>query len=442
MNTNVAKSPLSWAYQAGTAPKHLAQSVALEESPVPGALHTGVTIIACLLTVFMVWAAFTNVNEVAVAQGQIIPSGYIQTVQHLEGGMVREILVEDGQLVEKGQPLLKLDDTNANADLGQMMARQHSLELQASRLRSFARDDGAVKPLTPEEQAILTSMEEARTSQQNVLNDQIAQKDKELQGIIATRAALQKNLVLIREEYAINKKMAARGSVSKMAVMSSERDKNMMEGQLAESISQENQALAARDEIVNRLQSLQADLKQEAMKNLGQIEAELAEINKSITKLQSASNRTTIDAPIRGIVKGLSVHTIGSVIEQGQTLLEIVPVDEEMMVEALVSPSDVGNLKPGQSVNIKVTAYDFARFGSVPGTLESVSASTFQSEDKKSFYKTRIKLERNYIGKNPDKNIILPGMVIQADIITGKKTILEYLLKPIHTTMQTAFQER
>ena len=229
-------------------PRHMTQSIALEESPVPGAMRMGVNIVAILLLTFLVWSAFAKVQEVASAQGEIVPSGHVQTIQHLEGGLIKEILVEDGQLVEKGQPLVKLDDTNANADLGQMRARQNSLKLQAERLRSFANNNALPRDLTADEQAILTSMEEARTSQEAVLRDQISQKERELQGIISSRASLQRNLQLAQEEYAINNKLSERGSVSRVAVMSSERQVNALKGELETSISLENQTTAALNE--------------------------------------------------------------------------------------------------------------------------------------------------------------------------------------------------
>ena len=407
--------------QVSSTPKYLTQSIALEESNMPNVMRTGVNIIGSLLVLFFCWATFADVQEVAVAQGEIVPSGHIQTIQHLEGGIVREIMVEDGQLVEKGQPLLKLDDTNANADLGQMKARQTALQFQASRLKMFAEDSSGTKPLSADEQAILTSMQEARAGQESVINDQIQQKQKELQGILDTRKSLERNLTLANEELKINRTLAEKGSVSRMAVMTSERQVNELQGTLATSISQQNQIEAGLNESKSRLSSLGADLKQDAMKNLGTVQAELDEINKSIAKLESASDRTTVEAPMRGVIKGLSVHTIGSVVEQGKTLMEIVPVDEEMVVEALVSPSDIGNLKTGQNVNVKVTAFDFSRFGAVPGKLQSISASTFQKENGQSFYKARIKLDRNYVGHEAGKNIILPGMVVSADIITGEK---------------------
>lgn len=431
----------SWINQGP--PRSLTQSIALEESPVPGIMRTGVMIISVLTAVFVMWAAFAHVEEVASATGQIVPSGYIQDIQHLEGGIVREIMVQEGDLVAKGQPLLKLDDTSANADFGQMSARQESLQLQATRLRNFA--DGKIdttKPLTVDEQAILQSMEDARSSQRNVLNDQISQREKELAGLKASKASLQKNIVLMKEEYQMNKDLERKGSASKLMVMTAERELNTMQGQMAEVNSQEKQTEDAIKEIQSRVASLDADLKQEALKSLGQVEAELAEINKSITKLKSVSDRTTVSAPVRGLVKGLSVHTLGAVIEPGRVLMEIVPVEEELLVEALVSPSDIGNLQPGQHVKVKVSAYDFSRYGSIPGQLKSVSASTFQNEQGMAYYKAKIKLHRNYAGKDPMRNIVLPGMTVQTDIVTGEKTILQYLLKPIYSATQTAFHER
>ncbi len=437
-----APAVTGWHYPGNTIPRQLTQSIALEESHVPGALSTSVNIIGIMLGLFLVWAAFTRVQEVAVAQGQIVPSSYVQNIQHLEGGIVREILVEDGEIVEKGQPLIRLDDTNANADLGQMKARQKSLRLQAARLRNFAASEGSMDNLDASEREILASMEAARTSQQNVLKDQLNQKEKELQGVLATRGALEKNLALAREEHKINRALSKRGSVSKMAVMMSERQVNELQGQVAMSVSQENQVRAALDEMRNRLASLGADLKQDAMKNLGQVEAELAELDKGIAKLESASARTVLDAPVRGVVKGLNVHTLGAVVEQGKTLLEIIPLEGDLMAEALIAPNDIGNVREGQEVTVKVTAYDYSRFGSIKGRLETVSASTFQDEEGKSFYKTKIRLDKNHVGKNPAMNTVMPGMIVQADIITGNKTVLDYLLKPIHKATQTAFRER
>ncbi len=441
---SIATTPANWLDNDDT-PRALSQSIALEESHVPGILQTSIGLITGFMGIFLFWASLSPVEEVATASGQIIPSGYIQNIQHLDGGIIQDIMVEDGQLVEKGQPLLKLDATNAEADLGQMKSRQTTLRLQAERLRSFATgnlSNSKNHTLTAEELEILRSMEESRATQQDVLRDQLAQREKELEGIKSTRAMLEKNVVLMKREYDINRRMTARGSGSQIQEMTSERELNALRGQLSETMSQEKRAYDGINEARNRLQSLDAGLKEEAMKTLGQVEGELAETTKSIAKLENTSQRTTITSPVRGLVKGLNVHTIGSVVEPGRVLMEIVPVEEELMVEALISPADIGNLEKGQEVKVKVSAYDFARYGNISGEIDKISASTFQSEDGQSFYKAKVKLSRNYVGTNIGKNQILPGMTVQADIVTGKKTVLEYLLKPIHQATQNAFQEK
>ncbi len=422
-------------------PPHLTQSIALEESPLPHLLRAIVVNIGALLSIFLLWAALTSVEEIASASGQVIPSGYVQAVQHLEGGIVKEIIVHEGDLVEKGQPLIRLDNTSAGADLGQMQAREKSLKAQAERLRQFTQSEASGHKMTKDEQAILNSMEESRDSQRRVITDQIAQKEKELKAFTATRTALEKNMALMEKENTIKQNLAKKGYGSELMALTSQRDFNQMEGTLEEARQQEQAAQDALNEAKSRMESLNADLKSQAMKNLGETEAQIAEVNKSLEKFEGTANRTLVLSPVRGIVKGLNVHTIGAVAEQGKVLLEIVPIDEELMVEAMVLPDDVGHLKPAQTVKVKVSAFDFSRYGSVAGTLGSVSASTFQAEDGKSFYKARIKLEHPYVGDDPKRNLIMPGMTVQADIVTGEKSVLRYLLKPIYVAAEGAFHE-
>lgn len=206
--------------------------------------------------------------------------------------------------------------------------------------------------------------------------------------------------------------------------------------------NQQTRAEDAIREAENRLRSLDADLKQDAMKTLGLVEAELEEVTKSLAKVEAAAVRTVAFAPVRGVVKGLSVHTLGAVIEPGKVLMEIVPLDEEMEVEAVISPMDIFHLKEGQPVNIKVSTFDFSRYGSITGRLKTISATTFQTEKNESFYKVKVKLDRNYVGNDPALNLILPGMTVQTDIVTGEKTILQYLLKPMYVAANNAFHER
>lgn len=423
-------------------PEGLTNPITLEESPLPHVMKGSVAVIALLVSVFLGWAALTPVEEIATASGQTVPSGYIQSVQYVDGGVVREILVADGDLVEAGQPLLRFDDTNARADLGQMKARQTSLRLQAERLRRFVGQESQGAVLTEEETAILVSMEEARAGQQRVLRDQIAQKEQERHALSSNRIALAKNLTLMGRENAIRQNLASKGYGSQLMALNSERDLNQMQGKMEENSDQNRRADEALREARNRLTSLGADLKQEAMKNLGQNEAELMELKQSLEKLEHTASRTVIDSPVRGIVKGLSVHTIGAVVEPGKLLMEVVPVGETLLVEASVSPSDVGHMTAGQPVRVKVTAFDYTRYGAVSGHLLGVSASTFQTEKGESYYKARIGLDRHYVGPESAMNLILPGMVVQADIVIGKKSVLQYLLKPIQHAVSGAFHER
>lgn len=422
-------------------PRYLTQALPLEEAPIPRLLAFGVVTIACILAVFLTWSAMTPIQESASATGQVIPSGYVQSVQHPDGGIIKKILVEDGQLVEPGQILMELDNTNANADLGQMQARQEALVSQSSRLKHFVSQSSTAGKLSASEAAILKSMQEARASQQSVLREQIAQKQQELRALSVTAAALSKNIDLIMQENAIHRSMAEKGIGSRLMVMESDRELNQIRGQLNETIIQQSRARDAIREAQNRMQSLDADLKQDAMKNLGQVEAELNEVNKSIAKVQATADRTIVTAPVRGLVKGLTIHTLGAVVEPGKVLMEIVPVQKELLVEAMVSPTDIGHLKEGQQVKVKIAAFDFSRYGSIEGHLRSISASTFQTEDGATFYKIKVGLEKNYVGADPKHNLILPGMTVQADIVTGEKTLLQYLLKPIHLMTSTAFHE-
>lgn len=423
----------------------LTRSLALDELPPPYLYLGGSVIIGACLALFILWSAVTPVDEVASASGQVIPNGHVQMVQHLEGGIVRKILVTDGQQVEVGQILVILDPIHARTDLDRLKSRQNALQLQAERLRQFANEahyrPTSSKDLTDNERVILNSMEEARQKQKDVLHDQIAQKHKEITGIRAMRMTLNKNKTLVEQEHAMHAEMARNGVGSQLTAMTSRRELNQITGQVQELGSQEARAQDAVRELQSRLQAVDADLKQDTMKNLGLIEAELDDIHKSMMRAQDTLKRTQVVSPVRGIVKGLTLYTEGGVVEPGKSLMEVVPVEKELLIEAMLPPSEIGNVREGQPVKVKISAYDFSRFGNIEGWLDGISASTFQGEEGQTFYKVKIRLERNYVGNNPERHVIVPGMQAQVDIVTGDKTILQYLLKPVRVAMDKAFSE-
>lgn len=422
-------------------PKQLTQSIALEESRLPHILRLSVALIGAFMGIFLLWATLTDIEEVALASGEVVPSGYVQSVQHLEGGIVQEIYVQEGDVVERGDPLIRLDDTSAGADLNQMLARKKSLNLRAERLRKFAGAVSNGEALDEEEKAILNSMEVARERQKHVLTAQLTQKRDELNGLTAKRKALEKNVQITQKQHDIHRSLADKGYGSELMALNAAKDLNQTQGQMQEAQNQENSAIAAIDEADSRLKSLEADLKQQTMEELGTVDAELAELHETLEKYQHMAHRTLMISPVKGVVKGLNVHTLGAVVEPGSVLLELVPLDKAMMVEANINPADVGHLNPGQKVNIKISAYDFSRYGSIHGTLNQISATTFQTEDGGTFYKARIMLDQSHVGNNKGRNLILPGMTLEAGIITGEKSVLAFLLKPLHVAMDSAFSE-
>ncbi len=402
-----------------------------------------VVITGSLMLAFLVWGHFTVFDESISASGQLLPAGHVQSVQHLEGGTISEIYVEDGELVDKGQQLLRLNGNSAQADLAQMHSRQDSLKAELSRLKTFSSPQTAGSPLslTDDEKAILTSMEQSRDRQRAVLDMQISQKKKEFLSLSLTKTMMNKNLHLLKHENGIKMSLAAKGFGSQLMAITSQRELNEAEAKFNDIVSMEARAQDALEEAKRKRQALDADLLQQAMKRYGEIQAQLAELSSSLTKLEDAAARTIITSPVRGYIKGLGVHTLGGVVEAGKLLLEIVPINTPLQLEAIIEPQDIARVHEGEKVKIKVSAYDYARYGYATGHVSNVSASTFQTAEGRAFYKTKIALDQPYIGNADSGARLSAGMTVDASIITGEKTVLQYLLKPVYTLSEGAFRE-
>lgn len=428
----------------------LTRSVLYEEVPNQDLMRLTIIVIGVAFVLFIVWAGITNVNEVARAKGEIIPSGYSQIVQHLEGGIVSDILVEEGDLVESGQIIMRMGGIGAEEDYAALAQKQASLSLQAERLRALAYDK------TPEfsdfangddeavayQQRILESARQAYESERKVLEDQLSQKQKVLERLQGEKDTADKELSAGKELLAMKTTLERKGSVSRKDVIDSQREVNRLEGEVRSVESEIDAATQAISEFENRLQTLQNKSTDAALKELEEVENQMAQNKETLNKLQGRVQRMSVRAPVRGLVKGMRINTIGGVIGPGEPIMEIVPLDRTLIVEAHIEPRDIGNLRVGQPARVKVSAFDFSRYGVIEGTLEFLSATTFVNEEGRSYYKGRIVLDKNHVGPDPKKNLILPGMTVEADIITGEKTVLAYLLKPIHTSLNSAFRER
>jgi len=425
----------------------------LEEAGTPKPLRTAMFAVSGLVACAIAWAAITKVDEVAVGQGQILPSTRVQVIQHLEGGIVREILVRDGARVKKGQVLIRLDKAAAMAELDQERAKETILSLQADRLEAFAGGKGwkpikltgklkRYRHLVADQLALLAQQLRERMSQRVVIESQIRQRQAELVVLAKAEASLKRQVAIVEESYQMRRRLLKQGVTSRADYLEIKRDRERTAGELT---SVRARTRKAKDELVEarqKLQELGERLRSEALAERGKITAELAQVREKLKRLQDRVSRLEVRAPADGFVKGLKVNTEGGVIQPGQPIMEVVPFGRNLIVESRITTRDVGHVQVGQRAKVKIDTYDFARYGPVHGTLTSISATTFQDDDGRPYYKGIIKLDRTYAGRNPKANPITPGMTVQAEVITGSKSVLAYLLKPIYTTLQSGLRER
>lgn len=428
--------------------RYLTLALQLEEGRPPRLMRFTVWLVAAIIACAIGWAAITKVAQVARAPGEIIPNGHSQPIQHLEGGIVREAAVREGDLVEAGQVLVRLDHTGVLAELEQVRTRESSLRLQAERLRAFAEgrvaalENAEEESLSADQTAILRSQEKARLSQRAVLERQLAGRRADLEALLSQQKTLQRQIVITAEALEMRKTLTQQGLNSKLTFLDVQREMNRVQGELSTVTVNIGRAREAIAEAEQRLIELDSRLSADAMRELGAVTSELRQVEELRVKLEDRVARTEIVSPVRGIVKDLRAYAAGAVIQPGGFVAEVVPLGRELIVEARVSPSDIGQLRPGQPVAVKVSTYDFAQFGSVPGQLVHVSPSTFHGPNVAPFYKALVRLERGYAGEDPARNPLLPGMTVLADIKTDERTVLRFLLNPVYRAIDTAFQER
>lgn len=429
--------------------RYLPQSVKMEEAVNPHIVNLSMTLISAAIVIFILWASFTEINEVAKADGEIVPKGFVQLVQHLDGGIVTEILTGEGDLVKEGQVLVSIDDGGAREDLAEAISLQNSLEVHNERIHAYVENREPIfstfvddEDIVQKQLRIFQSTMKARKKEQHVIEDQIAQRKDILDTLQARLETLQKNSAITEEIVEMKRGLMEKGSVSKNEYLEAQKDLNNLQGDIAELQADIAGAQNAHAEYKNRLSSLKATHRDDDYDQVDRIEADLRQNKEVVRKLESRVSRLDIKAPVTGLVKGLKLNTIGGVVEQGQTLMEIVPVDKNLVIEAKISTADIGHVAVGQKVKVKLHSYDFSRYGAMEGRLDFVTATTFLDDNGEPYYRGRVVLVHDYIGGIFQDNKILPGMTVEVDIVTGKKSIIAYLLKPIGRAVQTAMTER
>jgi HlyD family secretion protein/adhesin transport system membrane fusion protein len=429
--------------------RHLSQSARLEEALSPKIVRATMGVISLSVLAFIVWASRTNVYEIARSPGEVVPYGFQQVVQHLEGGIVREILVQEGQLVEQGDVLLRLDPADVAGELEQARARRTTLQLQAERLRAFIEDRepdfsafAADAPdLLQDQAASFESMLSAQREERLVIEDQIEQKRAALDLLDSEIATAQENLRIVSDLHGRRQELSAQGHVSEVRLLETAQQLNEIRGDVERLTAQRELSQRELSEFEARLRSLDARHRSTAHENLDAVEAELIQVREVVRRYEDRAGRLDVRAPVRGLVKGLAVNTIGGVIGPGDVVMEIVPLDRPLVVQLKIPPRHIGHLATGQTVRVNFSSFDPTRYGVTEGRLDFVSATTFVGDDGERYYQGRVTLPSGHIGSNPN-NLVMPGMTVMANIITGEKTILDYLLQPVRASMSTAFSER
>jgi adhesin transport system membrane fusion protein len=408
-------------------------------------------VVALLVVAFGGWAAFAHIDEVAVGMGKIIPSSQIQMIQNLEGGILAETLVKEGEMVEQGQVLLRVDATGFQSELRQNRAKQMALEGQIARLTAETEGrDIAFPPhilasrpdVAERESALFRSRLSELEASLDGIGQQIEQRRQEVNNLKSREHSLTRSLSFAQQELSMSLELAEKGYRSKLEVLKLRQKFTELEGQLDSTRIAVPQAQAALSEAERKLEERRHAHRSLALAELTQYRSELAGLNEALSAQEDRVTRREVRSPVHGIVKHLKVHTIGGVIQPGADLVEIVPVDDQLLVEARVSPSDIAFIRPGQKATVKLTAYDYSIYGGLEAELDHISADSLMTERGEPYYLIRVRTKQNHLGNDDKKLAVMPGMVASVDIITGDKTILQYIMKPLLKTTERALRER
>ncbi|HDG1680594.1 TPA: HlyD family type I secretion periplasmic adaptor subunit [Kluyvera ascorbata] len=402
--------------------------------------------------IMIAWAALAEIDEVTRGDGKAIPSSRLQKIQNLEGGIVAEVFVHEGEVVNAGAPLLRLDDTRFRSNAGESEADRLALEARIQRLTAQVEGketltlSPTIMAKSPDiangELELFASVNKRIQSELSGLNEQLVQKKQELLDYQAKAEQYRRSLGLLQQEISMSEPLVAKGAISKVELLRLRRSEVDTRGQLESVTLAVPRAQAALKEIESKMGEARGRYRSEALSQLNEARTDLSKSEASGKAIEDRVNRTLVTSPVRGIVQQLMVNTIGGVIQPGNDIVEIVPLDDTLLVEAKIRPQDIAFLRPGQEAIVKFTAYDYTIYGGLKAKLEQISPDTVTDKEGKSFYVIRLRTEKNHLGSDKNPLIIIPGMVASVDIITGKKTILAYLLKPILRARAEAFRER
>jgi adhesin transport system membrane fusion protein len=440
--------------------QQLTQPLTLEDGRTPRLLSTTLYTISGFILVFIVWGMLSQLREVTFASGQIIPSGQIHNVSHLEGGIVAELLVHEGDRIVEGQPLLRLQPAAASSDLEQLQVRRASFILQIIRLDAVSRESfpdfgsvGTEHPdLAAEQIKLYFSAVDQRIQERATLAARLAQRREEVATSAAALETARSQVPVARDLFEIQNKLLAKGYTPTKTYLEAKAALLRAEGEFATAETKLRTALEAQTEAERALVAVDTVAQQKIAEERAKASSELAEIDRQMAKFSDRFERVVVRSPSAGVVHEIIPRAPGEVVKAGEVIARIVPSGYELVAEVRIDPKDAGYVQKGAQADVKFANYDPALFGTLAGTVEHISATTFMptagqqtsptASAQEPYFKAIIRLSSEHVGAGARKRPVAPGMMVQASIVTGSKSIMRYLLKPVFDSFDVAFTER
>ena len=402
----------------------------------------------CIVVALLVWAGFAHVDEVTRGDGRVVPSRQLQVLQSLDGGVVEQILVHEGDKVEAGQLLLMVDPTRANSAVADSAAQGIALEARVARLRALAQGTPFLPPapandteraIVEGERRLYDSRVTELQTQVSIVRQQLSQHEQELAEVQARKVAAQRALDLSAQELNQTRPLLATGAVSEVDILRLERDVTKNKGDVDQAAAQIGKVQAMIQESGRKIQETELAFRNEAGRDLAEAAGKLNALNQGAAGLADRVDKAAVKSPVRGRIQRLLANTVGGVVQPGKDIVEIVPLDDSLVLDARVQPRDIAFIHPNQKASVKFTAYDFSIYGGLDATVENISPDSVIDEKGNAYYVVRV---RTRLTGFDEKLPIIPGMTAEVDILTGRKTVLSYLLKPVLKVKSYALRER
>jgi adhesin transport system membrane fusion protein len=383
-----------------------------------------------LMVIALIWAHFAVLDEVKRGNGRVIPARQIQIVQSLEGGIIEQILVHEGTVVQEGQTLMRINDTKFASEFGEVRERRAATAARVARLDAEVR--GLKTLVFPDE--LIKVAPRAVETEKSVFETRTRKVAQDIDVLTQQESRLSENLKLLNREVELTRKLYAQKVVPEIEMIRLEGRASETRGQLAETQS--------------RMINVRTAFRSQADEDLAKSKGDLAVLDENIKSAQDRVRRTELQAPVHGIVNKINLTTIGAVVQPAANLIEIVPLDDTLLVEGRIRPQDIAFIRPGQDAVVKISAYDSSVYGSLKGKVERISADTImdekadRSERQETFYRVIVRTDKNHLGTTEHPLPIIPGMVTTVEVLTGEKSVLAYMMKPARMLREEALRER